>query len=277
METVFSSVNRYATHGTNLIQEGLAELGRLLRSRQAIMTVPMILADGLAALTAFNAGDFIYGFLFPGSTGSLANNPGLAAIALMLPISHYLLEVYRVNGQAPIERFLLRIKSTCLFFVLLTSWHYAAGTGPQPVIAIVPTFILVLILPLIGETVVRNLLIRLNLWGTPTVVIGAGTIGQRVIRVLKQTPELGLRPVGVFEDGQEGGTRAGDITGVPILGSIADSLAYNQRIDTAIVTTPSAQQRIDDIAASLGYRNLIVVPDLRELPTLGCARATSTA
>ena len=143
-------------------------------------------------------------------------------IGIMLPLSHYLMDVYRVSGLAPIERFLLRIKSTCLFFLLLTGWHYTAGTGPQPMIAVLPTFVLVLTLPLISETVIRNVLIRLDLWGLPAVVIGAGAIGQRVVRVLKQMPELGLRPVGVFEDGDK---RPSQVQDVPVLGSIADSAA----------------------------------------------------
>ena len=54
-----------------------------------------------------------------------------------------------------------------------------------------------------------------------------------------------------------------------MLGSIADSAKYSRRIETAIVTTPAeAQETVDAVAMQLGYRDIIVVPDLRELPTL---------
>ena len=51
---------------------------------------------------------------------------------------------------------------------------------------------------------------------------------------------------------------------------MTDSVRYSRRIETAIVTTPAkAQETVDAVATQLGYRYIIVVPDLRELPTLG--------
>ena len=57
---------------------------------------------------------------------SLAIRPPEAVIALSLPVAYWLLDVYLVGGQAPIERFPLRIKATSILFVLLFGWYYAA-------------------------------------------------------------------------------------------------------------------------------------------------------
>jgi Undecaprenyl-phosphate galactose phosphotransferase WbaP len=101
------------------------------------------------------------------------------------------------------------------------------------------------------------------------VVLGAGVMGRQVVRILQQAPELGLRPVGFFDDRRaldDDSSLAG--LDLPLLGSIADSAKYSDRIDTAIVTTTEAQETLDAVAMQLGYRDIIVVPDLRELPTL---------
>jgi Undecaprenyl-phosphate galactose phosphotransferase WbaP len=56
---------------------------------------------------------------------------------------------------------------------------------------------------------------------------------------------------------------------LPVLGSIVDSAKYSRLIETAIVTTPAdAQEAVDAVTMQLGYRDIIIVPDLRELPTL---------
>jgi hypothetical protein len=81
-------------------------------------------------------------------------------MALLLPIGYVLLDVYRVHGQAPIERFPLRIKATCLLFALLVGWHYAAPRMLWPVGAAALTFVLAVVLPLIGEGIIRTILIR---------------------------------------------------------------------------------------------------------------------
>jgi Undecaprenyl-phosphate galactose phosphotransferase WbaP len=101
------------------------------------------------------------------------------------------------------------------------------------------------------------------------VVIGAGPTGQQVARILKQMPELGVRPVAFFDDGHIGQPSTMSVDSVPLLGSIADSARYSRRIDTAIVTTlAQSPETAGAVAMQLGYRDIIVVPDLRDLPSL---------
>jgi hypothetical protein len=124
-----------------------------------ITLLALVLADALAAQAAFYLGAELYSAVVSGAFWGFGLSPQLAVMALSLPIGYLLLDVYRVPGQAPIERFPLRI-----------------------------------------------------------------------------------------------------------LGSIADSARYSRRVETAIVTTPS--RSVDAVAMEFGYRDIIIVPDLRELPTL---------
>src|SRR5690606_14307138 len=235
-----------------------------------LMLASLFLADVVAAQIAFWLGAELYAGVVSPGTAAFGFRPELAVIALTLPVGYVLLDVYGVPGQAPIERFPLRIKTTCVLFALLVAWHYASRRIVWPGGAAALTFAFMVVLPLIGESIVRAVLIRRRLWGVPAVVIGDGPTGQQVVRILQQMPELGLRPVGFFDDHQphqEGSPAL--LENLPVLGSIADSSRYSHRIETAIVTTPvNAHETIDALATQLGYRDIIVVPDLRELPTL---------
>jgi Undecaprenyl-phosphate galactose phosphotransferase WbaP len=244
--------------------------GRLALSGRMLMLLSLVLVDAVAAQIAFHLGAELYSAVAGQVATAFGFSSQLSVMALTLPIGYVLLDVYRVHGQAPIERFPLRIKATCLLFALLIGWHYATQHMPWPFGAAALTFVLAVMLPLIGESIIRTVLIRRGLWGMPTVVIGAGPTGQRVVRILQQMPELGLRPIGLFDDHHANGELSpATIENVPVLGSIADSAKYSRRIETAIVTTPAAaQQGVDAVATQLGYRDIIIVPDLRELPTL---------
>jgi Undecaprenyl-phosphate galactose phosphotransferase WbaP len=254
----------------------LPEPGRRVRSTpwrgapgpsgRLLMPASLMLADALAILLALCLGSELYRVLAGGS-GALALDPRLLVAVAALPAGYWLLDIYHVHGQAPIERFPLRIKATCMLFALLVAWHYST-TGPHwPVAAVVLAFLFALALPLVAEALVRGVLIRAKLWGTPAVVIGADPTGQRVVRILKQMPELGLRPVAFFDDGAR--SSAALVEGIPVLGTVRESADYSHRIDTAIVTMPAeAPERVGAVANGLGYRDIIVVPDLRDLPSL---------
>ena len=248
---------------------GGALRGRSSQSARMIMLLALVLGDVLAIQIAFFLGAELYSGL-ASAPGGFGFSLQLSAMALLLPVGYILLDVYRVCDQAPIERFPLRIKATCLLFVLLVGWHYAAQHILWPAGAAALTFVFAVVLPLLGESIVRTILIRRGMWGVPAVVIGAGPTGRQVVRVLQQMPELGLRPVGFFDDHDAHDELAPRlIEGLPVLGSVADAAKYSQGIETAIVTAPAeAGATVDAVAAQLGYRDIIVVPDLRELPTL---------
>jgi Undecaprenyl-phosphate galactose phosphotransferase WbaP len=264
------SADRRALPGFDLAGEFQAGQGRLHPSGRVTMLLSLVAADCLAALAAFHLGAESYLTVTGRASEAFASRPHAAVVALSLPFVYWLLDVYRVHGQAPIERFPLRIKATGVLFTALYGWSYATHGFLWPLGATVPMFLLAIVLPLLGESIVRTGLIRLGLWGVPAVVIGAGPIGRQVVRILQQAPELGLRPVAFFDDHYASGARPTmRVQDLPVLGSIVDSAKYSRLIETAIVTTPAdAQEAVDAVTMQLGYRDIIIVPDLRELPTL---------
>jgi Undecaprenyl-phosphate galactose phosphotransferase WbaP len=269
-EQAVPPASRPALFGVDLRPEAGGAQGRLPRSGRMIMLLSLVLVDAVAAQIAFYLGAGLYSAAVSDEARAFGFGPQLALMALMMPVGYILLDVYRVHGHAPIERFPLRIKATCLLVALLVGWHFASQRIVWPAGAAALTFAFLVVLPLIGESIIRSILIRRQLWGVPAVVIGAGSTGQQVVRILQQMPELGLRPVGFFDDHHahvEGSPAL--VENLPVLGTIADSVKYSRRIETAIVTTPAnAHETVGAVATQLGYRDIIVVPDLRELPTL---------
>ncbi|MDX6750226.1 sugar transferase [Geminicoccaceae bacterium 1502E] len=231
----------------------------------------LVLVDALAAQIALQLGVTLDDVLVHGRPPTWELDPDLSLAALLLAGGYYLLDVHRLHGQAPIERFPVRIKATGALFALLVVGQHAAGRELWPDSAVVPAFLLVVVLTLCGERAVQAVLIRLGLWDVPVVVIGAGPTGRQVVRLLQLRPELGLRPVGFFDGGHavEDGLPPA-VCGVPVLGSIADSASYAHRIETAIVTMPAEPHpSLDAVAMQLAFRNIILVPDLHGLQTLG--------
>lgn len=231
----------------------------------------LVLTDVLASLLGLHLGVWLHDLLVHGSLAGRGPDPRLALAALALPAGYCLLDLYRPHGQAPVERFPLRIKATGGLLVLLALGQHAAGLALWPKGAVLPVLLLTVLLTLGGEGAARAVLIRLGLWSLPVVVIGAGPTGRRVVRLLLRRPELGLHPVGFFDGGHTGPRP--DPPGapdVPVLGSVADSAAWGQRVKTAIVTTPAeAHPGLDTVAMQLGFRSIIVVPELDRMQTLG--------
>jgi len=269
-EPAVAPATRFELHALHREGAGGAVRGLSGRSARIMMLLSLVLVDVLSAQLAFFLGSALYSELGGAGVTASGFSLQLSLMALALPLGYVLLDVYRVHGQAPIERFPLRIKTTCVLFALLVAWHYATQRIAWPAGAAALTFILMVVLPLIGESCIRIILLRWGLWGVPAVVIGVGPTGRQVIRILRQVPELGLRPVGVFDDCYaQGGLSPAFVENLPVLGSIADSVRYSRDIETAVVTTPvKADATVDAVASQLSYRNIIIVPDLRDLPTL---------
>jgi Undecaprenyl-phosphate galactose phosphotransferase WbaP len=126
-----------------------------------------------------------------------------------------------------------------------------------------------LLLPM-GRGLCKRLLYRLGLWGKQVIVLGAGVIGEKVVKALVKTPLQGLQPVAMFDDNWS--QRAAAMSGVPILGSLddADDVAKDMGVGHAIVAIPSLPtDTLSDFVAkrSRSFGVVQFVPDLVSLPS----------
>lgn len=125
-------------------------------------------------------------------------------------------------------------------------------------------------LPL-GRAALRGLCSNARWWGTPVVILGAGVTAAMLIRRLRVTPALGLKPLMAFDDDP---TKAGTtIEGVPIAGplSAAADTAYAAGISHAVVAMPGASpERLEELWRALGPRfpHLLLIPGLMGFASL---------
>ena len=126
-----------------------------------------------------------------------------AAIALgvlALPVALHFMGTYPGYGVSPILRLRQRAMASFVLFGLLISWNYLQQSAELSRGVLIATMVYALFVPFIIESLVQKLLIRLKLWGQPTVILGAGKTGASLVRLLQRRPELGLIPVGLFDE-----------------------------------------------------------------------------
>jgi Undecaprenyl-phosphate galactose phosphotransferase WbaP len=108
-------------------------------------------------------------------------------------------------------------------------------------------------------------MVLVGLWGKPVVILGAGKLGERLVRTLQREWSLGLEPIAVFDNRLA--PVKGTIEGVPYGGTLADamSLAQARIANTAIFAPSNARSRnLTKFVsrASTKFRYVIVIPDL---------------
>ncbi len=106
------------------------------------------------------------------------------------------------------------------------------------------------------------------LTGTPTLVLGAGTAAEQLLRHIRFDPSSEIRPIGLLDDDVEKhGMR---LHGVPILGSTDEvaRIAAERGARLLVIAVPSAtrsqMQRLVDICVRTAIQ-FKIVPSLREL------------
>lgn len=105
--------------------------------------------------------------------------------------------------------------------------------------------------------------------GEPTLVVGAGTAGEQLVRSLLSTPDAGYRPVGfVDDDPAKHGTT---LHGIPVLGPRSEipGLVQQYRASSVVIAMPSAPSRVVRevvaLARSAGIKHIRIIPGLPHL------------
>lgn len=105
--------------------------------------------------------------------------------------------------------------------------------------------------------------------GEPTLIVGAGTAGEQLVRSLLSNPHAGYRPVGfVDDDPAKHGTT---LHGIPVLGSRSElpSLVQQYRASSILIAMPSAPSRVVRevvaLARSAGIKHIRIIPGLPHL------------
>jgi Undecaprenyl-phosphate galactose phosphotransferase WbaP len=233
-------------------------------------TLLLVLADALALEASLFLAYLVrqaLDFLFPAKV-PLEGLAPLALALLLFPLGYALAGLYPGYGLPAVERMRRKVQVTFLLYLALIAWNwlFSQEDWSRSVLLMAMGFSLVLV-PL-GETLARELLARLGLWGVPVLVLGAGKTGALVVRKLKEDGVLGLRPVALLDD--DPAKWGGEVEGVRVVGSLEQAGAFARRgVRYAILAMPGVgRERLEVLLRTLPFPHVILVPDLFGLESL---------
>jgi len=191
----------------------------------------------------------------------------LAIGLLLLPVGYWMVRLYPGYGLTTVERLRRRLRTTFIFFMVFITWNFLAHESGRSRGILLITLIVAFVLPPFFQLVLRKVLISLDLWGTPVIVLGAGKTGEHVVRSLHKDAVLGYRPIALFDDDRKKWGLS--IDGVPVVGSLDKADEFSGKVDCALIAIPGAgRERVVGLARHLPFFNVIIVPDLIGLQSL---------
>jgi Undecaprenyl-phosphate galactose phosphotransferase WbaP len=128
-----------------------------------------------------------------------------------------------------------------------------------------------LVLVPLSRASVRSLFVTKAWWGYPVVILGAGKIGEKIVKILQRKPELGLKPVAILDD-DPNALEAFPIR-LPLMNGIDSTATLPEKygIRYAIVAMPGMpREKLSKLLEHYGqiFPDLLVIPDLFDFSSL---------
>lgn len=243
--------------------------GRSRLLRCSLARAGVMIADLLAVQIALAIGLFLrvtVADTFPIAISS-RHYIEVAVSLLAVPVALQALGLYGLSAISPIRRFTQRIQATLAVFALMIAWDRIVLDGAWSRGLLLAALPVALVLPQILSATAQRLFIQLGWWGIPAIIVGAGTCGRQIARTLTTRPEFGLTPIAFFDD--DPAKRFAAINGVRIVGEVSEAGRWTAAARVAVVCLPSADaHRQAQVATSLGFPQVLIVPDFVDLQTL---------
>jgi Undecaprenyl-phosphate galactose phosphotransferase WbaP len=208
------------------------------RYRTVTVAAALFIGDLVAAWASISSEAF-----FIGLTGLKAAAAQLATATLLVP-ALALAGLYDRSGRCPYERFRQRTFGIA-GFVALVSFFDLPTVHPIDVFAVkVWEAVSLLVFGHYVEAATRSLLIRMDLWGASTVLVGSERACRRLAHLLIGRPELGFTPVGIVA-GAEVHAEQGADPSLPVIGTTSDIRAIRAPTAIEVAIFASARELAD--------------------------------
>lgn len=163
--------------------------------------------------------------------------------------------------------------SSIVYLALGTMTFFGRGGSLYSRLIFLSAWALSIVLVLLFRAAVRFMFAPRPWWGHSAVVLGAGSTGRAVVKLLLRQPEIGLKPVAMLDDLPRRRTFFGS---VPILGGLdlVPQITGKRRNLYAILAMPDLpnQNVVDQLEQhEHAFSHLIVIPDVSGITTLGVA------
>jgi Undecaprenyl-phosphate galactose phosphotransferase WbaP len=247
---------------TNLVRTALPRR----RGAYATSFVSLVLSDVAAVSTAVWV------------CASLSRNPHplnhlptLFGVAMAWLGMRFAAGLYPGFGIAPPEALRLSVLTTFLAAVAHSAAMVSFRFPVESRAVTVGSWILLIPLAIVFRGIVKSILVRRGLFGSPVVVLGGGDTGSFTIRELQKDAGLGLVPVAVFDD--DPAKHGSTIEGVPVLGCIDAAVSWDAPydVDHAILSmTGIGSRRLVQLSEHISrrYSTVSMVADTLGLGSL---------
>ncbi|MEZ5403261.1 MAG: undecaprenyl-phosphate galactose phosphotransferase WbaP [Bryobacteraceae bacterium] len=226
----------------------------------------LLFAADIAVLeVALFLGLLVRDALLPTRIG-LEQYTGIAIGVLLVPALLLLMGTYPGYCIGPVERMRRRTYVVVGVFAALTAFDNLVLRGAWSRGVLLSTLLFALVLPPLGEALVRHALRRRGCWGIPVLILGAGHTGTRLAEIFAGEPDLGLVPIGFLDDDEsKWGTRIED---VPVAGPIRIVHALRGQARVILLAMPGmSQPRMAELISSLYFARIMIVPNLFGMQT----------
>ena len=265
-DTLHTKDAPHFTHVKRSGSRGSVRVRRWMGSRRHFLVVSIfVLSDVVLALLTWEVASGVQDALGHGTLSGIAAASVVPNIVAWVGL-RAVLGLYPGYGLDQVEE--LRRQTFALFatVTIIAVFAFASQVGDMLSRVLLFGWALGLLLaaPLV-RFFVKWAMRRAGLWGKPVVVLGAQEAGAQLLRVLKQEWQLGLNPIGIFDDRLVVAERT--LEGVPYGGTMTDAVAMAQEhnLDTIIFAMPHTRRehlsKVVDLA-STRFRYVIVMPDL---------------
>ena len=150
------------------------------------------------------------------------------------------------------------------FSAVLLFWFQLGGDTSR--FALTVAFLLSLFVVPAVRRVVKKLLILSNQYGLPVVIYGAGKLGRDLVAHLEEEKGLGYKPIAFLDDHPS--YWGAHIKNIPVLGDASLVLPEAQVAILAMNDIESEYRRHLLEGPLSYYRNVIIIPEINELPSL---------
>jgi Undecaprenyl-phosphate galactose phosphotransferase WbaP len=229
----------------------------------------ILAADVLALELAFALGLILRRALAPWFPAEIGPDQylGVGIGILLLPAVNYQLGLYPGYLLGPVERLRRRLLATLAVFGGLVAWDNLVARGVFSRGVLLATLLFALVLPPLAETVARAGLLRMNRWGVPVLMLGAGECGRTLTRTLSSDAQLGLKPIAYLDNRPELWHKL--VEGTPVMGPLGLASDYASLAEAAIVSLADlSNEDVGDLLQELNFPRVVVVPDLAGIASL---------
>ncbi len=210
---------------------------------------------------------------------SRISNQGLdlAPYLALWPFLFVFLLVYAVIGLysplamgAPEELRRSTIASAVLFVTLTAATVTLRGASRYFTWTVLLAMVLTIVLVPLLRACARQAFGREEWWGVPAVVFGSGEVGASIVRVLKNEPGLGIKPIAVFDEACSSLRFMQEVPVLPLT-SLDHFLRRHDRLSYGIFALPDVpKERLTQMieAHAAEFSHVLVVPDLKGVASL---------